>query len=506
VNTGRFDPAALNHSVSAGVIEMFRYCPRQMKRLIKLGGSILLIGLFGIAPAGAAPDKPAIAHLPTVEQFTLSNGLQVAFLQLDTAPVVAVQVWYHAGSKDEPRDRRGSAHMFEHMMFKGTDHVRPEAHAQMLNGVGGSVNAQTDEDATHYINTLPSDYLDFAVQLEAERMRHLLFRKDMVDGEREVVKEEIRRAENSPLTKGFFKFLDIAYTKHPYAWTAGGTIKDLDATTPEDLKRLYDSYYQPNNAMLVVVGKSTVAAVKASAEKWFSKIPKAGDPPRPAKDAQEPVQNQRRRQVVEPGQVGITIVGWHIPSAKDKDVYALQVASIIMGAGDSSRLQVRMKSADPKTKRPLALQGAMEALVHEDPGMVLGLGAYLDPAQAAPVEAAIFEEVDKLGAKGPTSDELRKAKNQVQASFVFSLEHAQGLAEAMGRSWINTGDPSSFLHDVDNVEKVSAGDVERVVKQYMTQDRSTVVVIPPPSAAPPPPPTAKPAPAPAPAPKTGGAK
>ncbi|MFT3696138.1 MAG: pitrilysin family protein [Kofleriaceae bacterium] len=413
---------------------------------------------------------------------------------MDTAPVVAVQLWYHVGSKDEPRDRRGSAHMFEHMMFKGTDHVRPEAHAQMLNGVGGYVNAQTDEDATHYINTIPSEYMDFALQLEAERMRHLMFRKDMVDGEKQVVEEEIRQQENSPIQKGLLRFLEIAYSKHPYAWTAGGTIKDLDATTPEDLKKFYDTYYQPNNAMLVVVGKTTPAAVKASAEKWFGKIAKAGDPPRPSASAQEPPQDKQRREVVAPGQVGLSLVGWHLPTAKDKDIYALQVASIILGAGDSSRLQVRLKSPDPKTKHPIALQGAMEALVHEDPGMLLGVGVYLDPAAAAPVEAAIFDEVTKLGKTGPTADELRKAKNQVQSGFVFSLEHAQGLAEAIGRSWINTGDPSSFLHDVDNVEKVSAADVQRVVKQYLTVDKSTVVVIPPPAAAPPPPPKAPPAP------------
>jgi len=125
-------------------------------------------------------------------------------------------------------------------------------------------------------------------------------------------------------------------------------------------------------------------------------------------------------------------------------------------------------------------------LIHEDPGMVIELGAYLQPDQAAPVEAALFDEVEKLGAKGPTADELRKAKNQVQSGFVFSLEHAQGLAEAIGRSWINTGDPSSFLHDVDNIEKVSAADVQRVVKQYMPQDHATVVVIPPPNAPAPP--------------------
>ncbi len=439
--------------------------------------SLLVFGLSSVALAG--PDKAAIAHLPTVETFQLPNGLRVAFLQLDTAPVVAVQLWYHAGSKDEPRDRRGSAHMFEHMMFKGTEHVRSEAHAQMLNGVGGYSNAATDEDATHYIDTLPADYLDFGIQLEAERMRHLMFRKDMIATEREVVKEEIRQQENSPVAKGFLKFLDVAYKTHPYAWTAGGNIKDLDATTPEDLRKFYDAYYQPGNALLVVVGKATLDQVKKSAEKYFGSIPKAADPPRPAAAAQEAAQTSKRHEVVEPGQVGITLIGWHIPAALDKDVYALQVASIILGAGESSRLKIRLKATDPKSKRPLALDGGMEAIVREDPGMVIGLGAYLDPAQGDPVEAAIFDEVAKLGAKGPTSDELRKAKNQVQAGFVFSLEHAQGLAEAIGRSWILTGDASSFMHDVDEIEKVGVTDVERVVKQYMQPDRATVVVIPP---------------------------
>jgi zinc protease len=465
-----------------------------MRRFI---GSILVLGLVSVG-VSAGPDKPAIANLPNIQTFQLANGLRIAFLRLDTAPVVAVQVWYHAGSKDEPRDRRGSAHMFEHMMFKGTEHVRSEAHAQMLNGVGGYVNASTDEDATHYIDTLPADYLDFAIQLEAERMRHLLFRKDMVDTEREVVKEEIRQQENSPVSKGFLRFLDVAYTKHPYAWTAAGNIKDLDATTPADLKKFYDAYYEPNNAMLVVVGKATAEQVKAAAEKYFGTIPKAADPPRPAASAVEPPQAQKRRAIVEPGQVGISVIGWHIPAAKDKDVYSLQVASIVLGAGESSRLKLRLKAVDAKTKRPFALDGGMEAIVREDPGMVIGLGAYLDPSQAEPVEAAILDEVEKLGAKGPTPDELRKAKNQVQSGFVFSLEHAQGLAEAIGRSWILTGDATTFLHDVDQIEKVTAADVQRVIKQYMQPEKATIVVIPPPSRTPAPPPAPTPAPAPAP--------
>jgi zinc protease len=442
---------------------------------------LVLVALLGLATprALAQPAKGAIAHLPTIETFELKNGLKVAFLRLDAAPVVAVQVWYHVGSKDEPRDRRGSAHMFEHMMFKGTEHVRPEAHAQLLNGIGGYVNAATDEDATHYINTVPSDYLDFSIQLEAERMRNLMFRKETVDGEREVVKEEIRQQENSPVAKGFLRFLDIAFTKHPYAWTAGGNIKDLDATSPADLKKFYDAYYQPNNAMLVVVGKTTLDHVKASAEKYFGAIAKGPEPVRPAASAQEPDQTKKRHETVEPSQIGIIFVGWHIPEAKAKDIYALQVASIMLGAGESSRLKLRLKAVDPKTKAPLAIDGGMQSVVREDPGMTIALAAFLDPSQADPVEAAIFDEIGKLATKGPSAEELRKAKNQVQSGFTFSLEHAQGLAEAIGRSWILTGDATKFMRDVDEIEKVTVGDVQRVVKQYCSPERATVVVIPP---------------------------
>ena len=462
--------------------------------MLRLTALAVLVGLCSTGIAANPPSSP-VAKLPTIETFQLANGLRVAVMEIDSAPVVAVQVWYHAGSKDEPRDRRGSAHMFEHMMFKGTAHVRSEAHAQDINGVGGYSNAQTDEDATHYIDTLPSDYLDFALQLEAERMRNLLFRKPMIDGERQVVEEEIRQQENSPIAKGFLRFLAIAFTKHPYAWTAGGNIKDLDATTPEDLKKFYDAYYEPNNAMLVVVGKATPAQVKASAERWFGAIPKAADPPRPSQASPEPQQTEKRREVVEPGQVGISLIGWHIPAAKDKDVYALQLASLLLGSGDSSRLKVRLKQLDPKTKRALALDGGVEAVVREDPGMIIALGAYLDASQAEPVEQAIFDEVAKLAAKGPTTEELRKAKNQVQAGFVFSLEHVQGLAEAIGRSWILTADPSQFTRDVDEIEKVTAADVQRVVKQYMSPNRATIVAIPPPIRPAAPPAPAAPAPA-----------
>lgn len=442
----------------------------------------ILVLIAQTLPAAAAPDTAKAAPKATdraVETFALANGLQVAVMRSDAAPVVSVQLWYHAGSKDEPRDKRGTAHMFEHMLFKGSTHLRADAHAQTINALGGYVGAATDEDSTHFANTLPAAYLDYAIQLEAERMRGLVFRKPMIDDERALVKDEIRQQDASPFARGLLRTLAISYLKHPYAWTASGNPRELDATTQDDLKKFYDAYYQPNNALLVVVGKVAAADVKASAEKWFGAIPRAADPPRPAKAAEEPAQTARRREVVEPSQVGLALVGWHVPPAREKDARAIQVAALVLGAGEGSRLKARLKTPDPKTKKPLALEAGMDAILREDPGMTIALGAYLDPAQGEPIEAAILDEVGKLAARGPTADELRKAKNQIQSGATFGLENVQGLGEALGRSWILSGDPAAILRDADEVEKLTAADIQRVAKQYLAPDRATIVVIPP---------------------------
>ncbi len=448
-------------------------------------GALLVPGVAVSAPStlGPTPAKPAAAATkttqPKVETFALPNGLQVAFMRLDAAPVVAVQVWYHAGSKDEARDKRGSAHMFEHIMFKGTARVRPEDHARFLNSVGGTVNAATDEDATHYINLVPATYLDFTLELEAERMRNLLFRDVVITTEREVVKEEIRQQLNTPVTRGFWRFLATAYTKHPYAWTAAGTIADLDNTKPGDLKTFYDAYYQPNNALVVVVGNATLDEVKASITKRFGSIAAGPTPPRPSLAAVEPEQTAKRREVAQASQLGLVIAGYKIPPAKHVDVYALQLAALIMGNGESSRLRARIKNPDAKLKRAIGIDGGVQAQLREETGMWMMLGAYINPGDVDTLEAAMFDEVTKLISSPPTTDELRQAKNQIQASVTFSLENVTGMADQIGRSWILTGDAGAFLRDVAALEKVSAADVVRVTKQYLTPERATVLVIPP---------------------------
>ncbi len=460
-------------------------------RRLAAGVAIATLALGGKAPAQNAQPAPtpkakpaakpakAALELPKIERFTLENGLEVAFLHTDAAPVVSVQVWYHAGSKDEPKDRRGSAHMFEHIMFKGTEHVRPEEHARHINRLGGYVQATTTEDATFFQQTLPAEYVDFALELEADRMRNLLFRKEMIDTEREVVKDEIRRDEQSPVTRGFLRFLKIAFTKHPYAWTSGGTIDDLDKTTPDDLEKFYDTYYVPNNAMVVVVGDVSLDEVKASVEKHFGEIAKGATPPRPADSATEPAQTEQRREVAEPSQIGLVITGYKIPEAKHEDIYALQVASLVLGSGESARLRQKIKKLDKKSKRPLGVDAGAQVLIREHPGLFATVGVFLDEPAAAKVEKLLFAEVAALASKGPTKDELRKAKNQIQSSFVFGLENVNGLASQIGLSWILTGDPSQFTRDLAEFEKVTVDDVKRVAKTYLNPEQATVVVIPP---------------------------
>lgn len=426
------------------------------------------------APAPAASAASAVKR-PDIRTWTLENGLDVVYLGVHKAPVVTVQVWYHVGSKDEAKNRRGSAHMFEHMMFKGTTHVPPEEHARLIDRLGGTVNAFTFYDETAYHNTLPKQYMDFAVMLEAERMRNLLFRKSMVDREREVVKEEKRvRVDNSPVGRAFERLSALAFTRHPYAWNAAGFIEDLDRLTPADLKKFYDTYYQPNNATLIVVGDVTEEEVRASAAKWFGAIPRGPKPPRPADASPEPPQAEMRREVLKESQLGIIIGGFHIPPARHEDIYALNVAASILSDGESSRLYQRVVRKD---RVGVAAGGQVLALEH--PGLFFIFGAYLKPEQGAPLERAILEEVVRLSQERVPDRELEKAKNQLASSFVFGLQTVTGMAQQIGFSKINTGDPRAWLDAYDKIQAVTADDVMRVAKAYLEPTNLSLVVVPP---------------------------
>ena len=430
---------------------------------------LALLALPAVAAAAAA-ELPR----PQIQQWELENGLDVIYLGVHRMPVVTVQVWYHAGSKDEPPDRRGTAHMFEHIMFKGTRHVPPEKHAQMIDKLGGDINGFTLEDATAYYDTVPKQYLDFAVRLEAERMQHLLFLPQTIDTEREVVKEEIRVRENHPILEALLRVRQLAFQRHPYAWDAGGRIADLDRIGPEDLERFYRRYYQPNNAALIVVGDVTAAELRASVERWFGAIPRAPAPPRPAAALAEPEQTEPRRAVSETGQYGLIIAGFKGPEAAHADIPALQLLAALLSRGESSRLYQRIVRRD---KVGVFVKASFMPL--EDPGLLLVFAAHLAPEQAGAVEKALLDELAELRAEPVGERELQKVKNQLTAGFVFRLQKVWALAWEIGRSWAFTGDASHWLQEFDRMAAVTPAELQRVACRYLRPQRMTLVRVPP---------------------------
>src|SRR5215471_6591892 len=277
------------------------------------------------AGAGAVTPKAVAAPKLDVKTWELANGLRVLFLADHKAPIATVQVFYHVGSKDEHVGIRGVAHMFEHMMFKGSEHVAPEEHARLLKEVGGQVNAFTTEDLTAYHDTVPPSYVDFALQLEAERMRGLKLFPATIDSERRVVEEEKRlRVDNDPIGKAIERFRALAYTKHPYQWTAIGTIEDLERVTAADCQKFYDTYYVPNNATLIIVGDLDAHKVYEEVERTFGSIPRGSQPPRAYPE--EPPQTAKRSETLHlEVQIPVVVGGYHVPRAADPDMPALEV-------------------------------------------------------------------------------------------------------------------------------------------------------------------------------------
>jgi len=439
--------------------------------LLALSGATFFAG-----PVGAKGAKPAALVSPKVDvkSWDLANGLHVLFLADHKAPVATVQIFYHVGSKDEHVGIRGVAHMFEHMMFKGSEHVPPEEHARLLKEVGGQTNAFTTEDVTAFHDTVPPSYVGFAMELEADRMRHLKLFPDTINSERKVVEEEKRlRVDNNPIGKAIERFRMLAYTKHPYNWTAIGTIEDLEKVTPADCQKFYDTYYQPNNATLIVAGDVAEADVRKLVEAHFGGVPRGPEPPR--SKLVEPAQTSERQETLQlEVQVPVVVGGYHVPRASDADVPALEVLATALSAGDSSRLHERLVRADHLA---IAAGGLVESM--EDSGLFLAYAAYLPDRDPAKVRGALFEEIARARDHAISAEELDKAKNQLAASFVFGLQTVDGIATELGESQYVHGDWREFGKGAARYLAVTAADVTRVARKYLVDDNLTLLTLQP---------------------------
>ncbi len=403
-----------------------------------------------------------------LETWTLENGLEVAFVRTRWAPALAVQVWYRVGSKNEPSNRRGTAHMFEHLMFKGSAKVPPDAHAEQLRSIGGYSNAITTEDGTAYHNTVPKDQLNYVLALEADRMRSLVFDTNTIGAQRNLIISEIQRNLRSPLYQAVVRFLPLAFPNHPYSWTSGGALGDLGRIDTTSLTKFYNTNYVPNNALIVVVGDLDRATVENAVAKHFNKLERGPTIAQPK--APSPLTGQRK--TGPSGQLGFALAGYRIPGAASPDIYPIQLLSLILSRGKDSRLFRKL------VETKLAVEAGGQAIVRQQPGVFMVFAAFSDPANGDKAEATLLAEMKNIASQGVSASELRRAIVQAQAALGFAVQSIDGLAQQIGTSWVQSGEPGHFANDLDHFAAVSLSDIKAAAKKYFTENNRVVVRLP----------------------------
>ena len=447
-----------------------------MTPLRRIVGSCFLAALSLAIPS----LSPVMAASPKIQEFTLANGLKVLLVEEPKAPVVTVQIWYKVGSRNEVMGRAGLSHMLEHMMFKGTTKYGKGEFSKIIKKNGGNDNAFTSQDYTAYFENLAADKLELALEMEADRLKGLLLDDKEFQLEREVVKEERRlRTEDNPQAFLSEQMYAQAFMVHPYHWPIIGWFNDLNAMTREDLKYHYDRYYSPNNATLVIVGDVKADTALLLIKKHFEGIPKGSPPPPPA--IVEPEQKGERRIAVKrDAQLPFIYFGYKVPNFKSPDVHALAVLETILSSGKSSRLYDALVY-----RKKLALQvGAGYSELSADPELFSFYAVVKPGVKIADVEKAVLMEVERLQKEPPKDREIQKAKNQVEARYVFEQDSIfrqamlLGTAETVGAGW------RYIAEYVDKLSGVTKEDILRVARQYLRTDTRTVgILIPIPATA-----------------------
>jgi zinc protease len=387
-------------------------------------------------------------------------------------PLVTVQVWYRVGSRNERPGITGISHFLEHLMFKGTPQYGPGLYSQLIQRYGGTHNAFTSYDMTAYYAVLPTARLELALQLEADRMTHLLLAPEDIKAEREVVKEERRLRENAPTGPMHEQLGALAYVAHPYHWPIIGWMSDIESITREDLLTYYQMYYIPNNATLIIVGDVDVAATMAAVQRHFGSIPK-GPPAPPVRPPEPPQMGERRTEIPRPTALPAFAIAYHVPSFNHADAFALEVLSQILSEGQSSRLYQSLVY-----QQQLATSINTNTDLRVDPGLFTITGMVQEGKTPAEVETAIYQQLDQLNAESLTDRDMHKAINQAQSSFIFRQQSLQEQGFTIG--FFHTLWSYTVINEyIERLRQVTKQDVARVARTYLTQRNRTVVTIVP---------------------------
>jgi zinc protease len=452
-----------------------------MKKHMRLGAVVVLAASFAMAsfPMATFAQENSSAVRPPKLDFTthtLSNGLKVILLEEHSVPVINLQIWYHVGSKDERPGRTGFAHMFEHLMFKGSAHVGPDEHSRLIEAVGGFDNAETNDDSTDFYETFPSQYLETALWLEADRMGSLNVDEANFKSERQVVEEERRvRVDNQPYGTIEEDLRAAAFTVHGYHHTAIGSIADLDKATVEDVRVFHDTYYKPNNATLVIVGDFSSNQALEWAKKYFEGIP-ASAKPIPRRDTPEPPQTEERvvRKSYSNTPLPAVVIGYKVPARYAPDAYPLDLASNILAGGESSRLYQALVY-----KSQIAVQAAGFGNFTEDPNLFWAYAIMNQGHTADEGEKAVVGVLDGLKSQPVDAKEFEKAENQEIAGFILGRDTDEEKAVALENAAVIGKNPDLVNSELDRYLKVTPADIQRAAKEYFVQQHATVLFMTP---------------------------
>jgi len=423
---------------------------------------------------GGVPAHAAQSYADRVKETVLPNGLKVLLLEDHKAPVAVFQVWYRVGSRNEQLGKTGLSHLLEHLMFKGTKTVGPEEYSKIIQRNGGNDNAFTGEDATTYFATIASDRVGVVIDLEADRMQNLTFDDAQFTPEHQVVMEERRlRTDNNPVAALFEVISSTAYEAHPYGWPIIGFMDDLRQATRDDALAYYRTYYTPVNAFVVGTGDFSSSELLEKISKAFAAAA-AGEPP-PRVRAIEPEQRGERRAVLRrEAQLPFVAIAYHVPNLSDKDGAALEVLSGILAGGESARMHQHLVYE----KRLARDAGASYDLTTIDPSLFMLYAQPLPGKTAAQVEKELLAEVESLQRTAVSEHELTKAKNGLQAHFVFAQDSLFYEALLLGQ-YESSGSWRAIDNYLPQVLAVTAEDLQRVAGLYLKAANRTVGTLDP---------------------------
>jgi len=443
---------------------------------VKKTSSLVALCYLIVAPLLGPASAQSVPRIQ-FQKYKLPNGLEVILHEDHSTPIVAVDTWYHVGSGDEQVGRTGFAHLFEHIMFMGSQHVPVGAFDQLLESAGANNNGSTTEDRTNYYETLPSNALPLALWLDADRMGFLLPTMDLpkVNLQRDVVKNERRqRVDNQPYGRADELILAALYPKsHPYSWPVIGSMADLSAASLADVQNFFKTYYAPNNATLTIAGDFNSDSVKKMVAQYFGSIPRGPEVKRRVTVPAVVIPRDTFLVLEDKVQLPRLFYTWHSVKGFSKDDAALDILAQIMAGDRNSRLYKRLV---------YDLQIAQAVSAFQDGSRLDGkfqIDVTPKPGQSvADIDRIVREEIGKIISSGVTPRELKRAQNVYKSSFLNRLASVLGKAEVLNSYNYFVGNPDFVQQDAARYERVSAADVQRVARTYLGRPKIVLTVVP----------------------------